>query len=158
LGYLAADSTTHPPPGPLPPNNVNSSLSFITGVIFDGTLSTFGAVVTKPKATYAAGAVINATFVGANPRNNLRLEETFAAIDQLVDGAWVQVRSDADWSLVYTWINTNDLFGFSEVTIQWESETTVAPGTYRSHYYGDHKDLDGVITAFEGISSSYTIT
>ncbi|KAI1343016.1 Neutral/alkaline nonlysosomal ceramidase [Xylariaceae sp. FL0016] len=163
IGYLAPDATSSPDPGPSPPDNRDNSLSFITGVVNDNAPlgSSFGDVTAQPAAAYARGAVVNATFVGANPRNNLRLEQTFAAIETTADGGatWTRVRDDADWSLVYTWTRTNELLGYSEVTISWETEADAAPGTYRTVYYGDWKALlTGKITAFEGSSDSYTLS
>lgn len=161
IQYLAPDSTSSPDPGPKPPDNRNNSLSFITGVVQDNPPlgKAFGDVVTQPSASYARGAVINATFVGANPRNNLRLEGTFAAIEKQDGDDWTQVRDDADWSLVYTWKRTDTVLGYSEVTISWETEQNAEPGTYRTKYYGDSKALiGGAITAFEGTSNSYTLS
>ncbi|KAI1260210.1 Neutral/alkaline nonlysosomal ceramidase [Xylariaceae sp. FL1019] len=163
IGYLAPDSTSSPPPGPSPPDNHDNSLSFITGVVQDNAPlgQKFGQVTAQPSATYARGAVVNTTFVGANPRNNLRLEGTFAAIEQLgSDGTtWTRVRDDTDWSLVYTWTRTNEVLGYSSVVISWETESTATPGTYRTVYYGDSKALlTGTITAFTGTSNSFQLT
>ncbi|KAI4864133.1 Neutral/alkaline nonlysosomal ceramidase [Hypoxylon rubiginosum] len=161
IQYLAPDSTGSPDPGPTPPDNRNSSLSFITGVVQDNAPlgKRFGGVTTQPQATYTRGAVINATFVGANPRNNLRLEGTFAAIEKQDGGSWTQVRDDSDWSLVYTWTRTDTILGYSEVVISWETEADAEPGTYRTKYYGDSKALiGGGITAFEGTSNTFTLT
>lgn len=120
--------------------------------------SSFGECTTQPSASYARGAVVNATFVGANPRNNLRLEGTFAAIQQKqADGSWQQVRDDNDWALVYTWTRTNTVLGYSTVVISWETSDADAAGTYRTVYYGDSKPLIGSITAFTGTSSSFTL-
>ncbi|KAI0601942.1 ceramidase family protein, partial [Biscogniauxia sp. FL1348] len=162
IHYLAPDSTSSPAPGPSPPDNRDNSLDFITGVVQDNAPigKSFGDCTVQPAATYAPGAVINATFVGANPRNNLRLEGTFGAIEKLAsDGTtWTQVRDDSDWSLVYTWTRTNTVLGYSEVVISWESELDAEPGTYRTRYYGDSKALlGGAITAFEGVSNNFTI-
>ncbi|KAI1429789.1 Neutral/alkaline nonlysosomal ceramidase [Xylaria sp. FL1777] len=163
IKYLAPDSTSSPPPGPSPPDNRDNSLSFITGVVQDNAPlgKSFGTVTTQPSSTYARGAVINAVFVGANPRNNLRLEGTFAAIEQLSasGNTWTQVRDDTDWSLVYSWNRTNELLGYSDVTISWETELDATPGTYRIKYYGDSKALfTGAITAFTGTSNSFKLT
>ncbi|KAK3945547.1 neutral ceramidase [Diplogelasinospora grovesii] len=166
LPYLSAT----PPPaaallpaGPTPPDNRNSSLSFITGVVQDSAPigKSFGQCTGQPNSSYTRGAVVNATFVGANPRNSLRLEGTFAAVEQLgSDGStWTQVRSDEDWSLVYTWTRTNLLLGYSDVTISWETSTeTETAGTYRVRYNGDYKPLIGSITGFTGVSNSFTLT
>ena len=161
MGYLASSSTTQPPSGPLPPNNVNNSLSFITGVVYDNPpiFKSFGAVTTQPKSSYSRGDVVTAVFIGANPRNNLRLEQTFTAVEKLNGATWTQVRSDADWSLVYTWTRDDGLLGTSHVTIDWETEASADPGTYRIHYYGDHKNpIGGSISPFEGVSQSFMLT
>jgi neutral ceramidase len=95
IGYLASNSTSQPPVGPLPPNNVDNSLSFIAGVVYDNPplFSSFGKVITEPNSEYSIGDVVNATFVGANPRNNLRLEGTFTEVQQLDE-------STGDWTTV----------------------------------------------------------
>jgi neutral ceramidase len=98
IGYLASNSTSQPPVGPLPPNNVDNSLSFIAGVVYDNPpfFSSFGEVITEPNSEYSIGDVVNATFVGANPRNNLRLEGTFTEVQQLDEstGEWTTVRGE----------------------------------------------------------------
>jgi neutral ceramidase len=123
--------------------------------------TSFGDCTTQPNTSYARGSVVNATFVGADPRNNLRLEETFAAVEQLgSDGTtWTPVRDDADWFLVYTWTRTNFLLGYSDVVISWETDADRDDaGTYRLVYYGDYKPLIGDITAFQGTSANFTLT
>lgn len=161
LHYLSPDSTASPDPGPSPPDNSADSLDFITGVVYDGSPigTSYGDVLTDPNPSYTIGSVVNVTFQGANPRNNLRLEGTFAAVEQLgADGTtWTQVRSDYDWFLVYTWERTNSILGYSEVTISWETESYAEPGTYRIRYYGDQKNLFGTITAFNGTSASFDL-
>ncbi|TVY80554.1 Neutral ceramidase [Lachnellula suecica] len=160
LQYLAADSSSQPAPGPTPPDNRDDSISLITPVVYDGTDigKSFGQVLTQPSSSYVRGAVVNATFVGANPRNNLRLEGTFTAVEQYVSGNWTTVRDDSDWFLVYTWTRVNGLTGTSNVVISWETETYADPGTYRIRYNGDSKNLFGTITAFTGVSNNFTLS
>lgn len=160
LPYLSNSSTTTSPLGPLPPDNVNRSLSFITGVVYDGTplFKKFGDVTTDVSSTYSLGTLVSATFVGANPRNNLRLEETYAAIEQQGSyGTWTQVRDDADWELLFEWKRTNGMLAYSDVTITWDTGLTAQAGTYRIKYYGDSKSVGGTITGFEGTSGSFTL-
>ncbi|KAF6821488.1 neutral ceramidase precursor [Colletotrichum plurivorum] len=161
VGLLAPGSTASHPAGPAPPDNRANSLSFITGVVQDGTPigRSFGQVLTQPSTSYPRGAAVNVTFQAANPRNNLRLEGTYAAVEQRQgDGTWARVRSDEDWFLVYTWTRTNWLLGHSEVSIVWETAGDGAPaGTYRIRYYGDSKPLIGSITAFEGVTNSFEL-
>lgn len=167
LPYLAASTK----PGDLPPldgdasafppDNSNRSLSFITGVIRDGSLfKKFGDITQDVNPTYLRGDQVAATFVGANPRNNLRLEQTYAAVERQDEagGAWTTVRDDSDWSLVYRWRRLSEIMATSEVEITWETEEWAQPGTYRLHYYGDSKSLGGTITSFEGVSGSFVLT
>lgn len=117
-------------PGPNPPIHTNSSLNFITPVLKDTSpfFRSFGDVLddVRPTYTLASASVppptITAIFVGANPRNNLRLEETFAAIEMYDahTSAWTRVRDDSDWSLLFEWKRTSSAIGTSEVKISWE--------------------------------------
>lgn len=168
LDALAKGPPRHPK-GSFPPDNTNRSLSFITGVVRDGTPlgKAFGEVKQDVSSFYRVGNRITATFVGANPRNNLRLEGTYAAVEKLrlgrADGVevWERVRDDSDWSLVFHWKRTSELLATSEVEITWETDREgvdeVERGVYRLKYYGDWKSLGGTITAFEGASGAFTI-
>lgn len=167
IGYLASDSTTQPVSSATPPDNreVSTDLSLIEKniVVYDNPPlgKTFGQCTKQPAAGYALGAVVNATFVGANPRNNLRLEGTFTAVEQSVNGIWTKIRDDADWSLLYTWTRTDGLLGYSQVVVSWETgfDEVVAAGTYRLRYYGDNRlPVLGTIRAFEGASNSFTLS
>ncbi|KAJ9285607.1 hypothetical protein DTO021C3_6861 [Paecilomyces variotii] len=160
-------------PGPSPPVNTNRSLSFITPVVYDSAPigKSFGDVVSSPSSdvTYGPGDIVNATFVGANPRNNLRLESTFAAVEMKdpATGSWHVVRDDSDWNLLYRWERTSTVFGTSEVTLEWQIEDdyysvdspqVLQSGTYRMHYYGDAKNAAGKIRSFEGISGTFVVS
>lgn len=120
----------------------------------------FGQCITQPKSV-SAGKTVSATFIGANPRNNLRLDQTYGAVEKKKsDGTWEQVRSDADWFLTYSWKRKDPLFGTSEVTIEWETgeDGAVEKGEYRFRYYGDSKSIvGGKIKAFSGTSDSFTL-
>ncbi|KAK4144144.1 Neutral/alkaline nonlysosomal ceramidase [Dichotomopilus funicola] len=174
LHHLDADAPPPPPhdeAGIFPPDNSGRSLSFISPVVYDGTplMKGFGDVVTDVERVYrrrnGGGVAVKAVFVGANPRNNLRLEGTFAAVEKLSllngDGqessVWKRVRDDADWALVYHWRRTNEILGTSEVEIVWEPEDWAEQGVYRIRYYGDAKGLSGDITAFEGATLPFTL-
>ncbi|KAK4077119.1 uncharacterized protein Triagg1_4086 [Trichoderma aggressivum f. europaeum] len=160
LHYLQPGSTGTPSQGVLPPDNRKNMISFITDVVQDNPPigKSFGNVLVQPNLTYNIGDVVNVTFQGANPRNNLRQEQTFAAIEQQGSGGtWTQVRDDSDWFLVYTWRRTNFILGQSEVDITWETYGNAQPGTYRVKYYGDSKALFGGVTSFVGTSNSFTL-
>ncbi|OAQ95843.1 hypothetical protein LLEC1_00261 [Akanthomyces lecanii] len=82
--------------------------------------SNLGDEVARPKPAYTGGGRWpKVTFHGANPRNNLRLGGTYAALDKKgSDGTWKQVRDDADWFLVLTWRKTSVVLGRSQVDIE----------------------------------------
>jgi len=160
LPYLAPSATSSPPPGPSPPDNRKNSLNFITGVVVDGVPpgQSFGQCLVQPKAQYQLGEIVTAKFAAANPRNNLRLEGTFTAIERREDnGTWTTVRTDEDWDLVYEWKRTNFILGYSEVTVRWETGLSAMKGRYRVRYWGDAKPLVGRIRAFEGVSGEFVL-
>ena len=172
LPYLSSTPPSSPlPVGPLPPNNVNVSLSFITPVVYDTPpiFKSFGDVLVDVPSTASSGDTITATFVGANPRNDLRLEQSYATIekqDATNSGAWTTVRDDSDWDLIFRWNRTNEVLGQSEVTLEWQtgsvapSGTVVPPGVYRMRYFGASKapgSGDGEVTQFQGVSGNVVI-
>ncbi|ESZ97560.1 neutral/alkaline non-lysosomal ceramidase [Sclerotinia borealis F-4128] len=164
LPYLSTSSTSHPPPGPLPPNNVNTSLSFITGVVYDGhpLFTSYGDVKIDVSPSYplSSSPIITATFIGANPRNNLHLESTYAAIEMQISGTnrWQRVRDDSDWGLIFEWKKISEILGTSEVLITWETEEWAQKGRFRIRYFGDSKVVGGTITPFEGVSGEFELT
>jgi len=182
----AARSWPQLDPGPFPPIYVNKSLSFINPVVVDAAslFKSFGDVVHDVESAYISGDTVSATFVGANPRNNFRLGETFASVERFNanTSTWEVFRDDEDWSLVYKWKRISQVLGTSETTISWEtkwesdawrgedgqSEPDAThtdllirdqriSGRYRLRYYGDAKAIGGAITAFEGTSGEFTI-
>lgn len=185
LSSLGPSSKARPPPrGPEPPNNRNRSLSFIPSVIRDAPpfFKNFGDVVQDVAAgPYRKGVPVTATFVGANPRNNLRLEGSYAVLERSVTSyyassteteaetgagaeargpptSWQVVRDDGDWHLVFRWRRISEILATSEVSITWETADPWAEaGTYRIRYFGDAKSLGGEITGFEGTSSAFEL-
>ncbi|KAF9558125.1 ceramidase [Agrocybe pediades] len=158
--FLADNATGTPASDPPPPEQTSKAISLQTAVVFDAAPigKKFGAVLTDVNNTpYHAGDTVSAQFVGANPRNNLRLEGTFLTIDQLVNGQWKTVRTDSHPSTIYRWTRVSTVLGTSNVNISWTIENGTPAGTYRITYNGDSKPLIGSISSFTGISSSFTI-
>ncbi|KAK8245095.1 neutral ceramidase precursor [Phyllosticta capitalensis] len=163
LPYLSPSSSSHPPPGPSPPDNRNASMSFITGVVYDnpGFGHSFGDVISDvdTSSAYRAGEAVSAVFVGANPRNDLRLEQTFAAVERLADDTvtWNRIADDADWALVYEWKRVSTVLGTSRVTVTWEIGDETPKGEYRLRYFGDARSVTGKVTAFKGESGTFRV-
>ncbi|AEO56019.1 hypothetical protein MYCTH_2300436 [Thermothelomyces thermophilus ATCC 42464] len=166
LGDGAPAPPSHEDVGLFPPDNSERSLSFISPVVVDRApmFKSFGQVTADVERVYRRGdPPVRAVFVGANPRNNLRLEGTFAAVEKLSllregsQSVWERVRDDGDWALTFHWRRTSEILGTSEVEIAWEPEDWAEPGVYRLRYYGDAKSLGGDTEAFEGVSSPFTL-
>lgn len=161
LPYLADNVQGTVPPGPTPPDNRDKSISLITGVVYDsaGIGKDFGQLTKDVSPSHPRGAMVTASFVAANPRNNLRLEGTYAAIEaQGADGTWTQFKNDEDWELVFQWKRTSSVLGTSEATVSWDTGLTgPAAGKYRIRYFGDAKRIGKPITAFEGVSGVFSL-
>ncbi|TDL22967.1 Neutral/alkaline nonlysosomal ceramidase [Rickenella mellea] len=159
--FLAPSATGTPPSDAPPAEQTSKAISLQTGVVLDNptTGKKFGDVlVDVAKTPFTAGQNVSAQFVGANPRNNLRLDSTFLTVDRLVNGAWQVFRTDSHPSTRYQWLRTNLILGFSTVTLSWVIESGTPPGTYRFTYFGDSKPLIGSIKAFTGHSGNFTVS
>ena len=160
LPYLHSYNTAQPERGPQPPIHTNKSLSFITGVAYDRApfFKSFGDVLEDVEPINVRGETVQVTFVGANPRNDLRLEDTYVAVEQLVGRTWKKVRDDRDWDLLFRWRRTSSLLGTSEVKVEWETTRGTCRGRYRIRYWGASKaPVTGSIGQFEGRSSNFKI-
>ncbi|KAM3523860.1 hypothetical protein MY4038_008013 [Beauveria bassiana] len=161
MRYLEANATGKPAAGPTPPNNVQRALRLLPSSLYDTTPfgRAYGDEVARPRPAYTRGEVVKVTFQGANPRNNLRLGGTYAAVEQKGDdGTWTQVRDDSDWFLMFTWRKTSTFIGRSEVDIEWDTAGNAAPGTYRFRYYGDAKNYGAGAKGFTGTSSPFSLS
>ncbi|KAF8883297.1 Neutral/alkaline non-lysosomal ceramidase-domain-containing protein [Infundibulicybe gibba] len=153
VSFLADNASGAPASDPAPVDQTSKAISLQTGVVFDAPPigKKFGAVLADVETTtYHAGDTVTVQFVGANPRNNLRLEGTFLTVDQLISGQFKTVRSDSHPSTRYQWSRTSTILGTSTVTITWTIEAGTPAGTYRIAYFGDSKPLIGSISAFSG--------
>jgi len=160
--YLSANVNSAPPSDEAPPEQISKAISLQTGVIFDAPPfgRHFGSVLRDVQADqpYIANQVVSAQFVGANPRNNLRLEGTFLSVDRLgAGGEWTTVRSDSHPSTTFEWVRVSKPLGTSRVTVNWTIEEGTPGGTYRVRYFGDAKSVTGAITPFEGMTSEFAV-
>ncbi|KAK0446984.1 Neutral/alkaline nonlysosomal ceramidase [Desarmillaria tabescens] len=158
--FLGQSPSGTPASDAAPAEQTSKAISLQTGVVFDAAPigKHFGDVLTDVKASYAVGDTVTAQFVGANPRNNLRLGSTFLTVDRQVSGQWVSVKSDSHPSTTLKWNRTSTILGTSTVDISWTIESGTPAGTYRIVYYGDSKPLIGSISSFSGISSAFTVS
>lgn len=146
-------------PGPEPADNIGRTISLILPVIVDNSPigTSFGDVVEQPLATVARGETISATFVAANPRNNLRQGSSHAVIQRQEFGEWVTVATDANWETKFYWERVSTLLGTSRATFEWTVPDDALAASYRVVYYGARRSLLGTITEFEGYSNSFNV-
>jgi len=141
-----------------PADLLEKQLSLKPGVVFDNKplSKDFGQVLSDARGPYIAGtAIVSVKYQGANPRNNLRLQDTFLTVVRQ-DGK--VIASDSNWETKFHWRSTDLVASESEVTIEWAIPSSCSPGTYRICYHGDWKSgWTHRIRAFTGCSSNFTV-
>ncbi|OWR41276.1 neutral ceramidase isoform 1 [Danaus plexippus plexippus] len=146
-------------PGPEPQDYVNRTISLIPSINIDTTPvgANFGDVIQQPPEVVRPGDTVRAQFVGANPRNDLRQESSYVAVERLELGHWTTVATDADWETRFYWERVGgQSSGESRVTVMWtSSEASNLP--HRLTYYGAARGEGDIITPFTGVSNSFMI-
>lgn len=145
--------------GPTPPDLSNDQATFETGVVYDGLpiARDFGDIKTDVESSYSVGDTVTASFWSGHPRNDFRIGGSFLEIQQKVDGNWLTIAYDWDWSTTYRWKRRSVLLGTSESTITWTIPEGTSNGTYRIKHNGAYKHISGNIHQYEGYSSTFMI-
>ncbi|XP_054155044.1 uncharacterized protein LOC128953578 [Oppia nitens] len=148
-------------PGPEMPNLLSKEITLKPGVVLDAAKAghKFGDVLVQPQSTYHTGSQVKVTFVGAHPRNNLKLESTYLTVERLNQNTnqWEVIATDANWETKFVWRRTNAVLGNSESDIIWDIPVGTPNGKYRIMYFGDHKSILGHITPFEAITQTFQV-
>jgi neutral ceramidase len=146
------------PLGPVPPDMSGTLPNFQPGVVFDAPPPgrAFGDVLVEPASGYHRGERVAVEFVTGHPKNDLRRGGTYAEVQRLVDGRWVPVADDRDWSTQYHWKRSG--VASSTATITWDVPAEVPTGRYRIVHNGDWKAAaSGEITPFTGRSRDFRV-
>ncbi|OQO89884.1 alkaline ceramidase [Saccharomonospora piscinae] len=146
------------PSGPAPPDEPGGKLSLQPGVVLDTPPlgRAFGDVLTQPRGTYLPGERVTTVFAGAHPSNELHRGGTFLEVQQRVDGQWLRIADDGDWSTTLRWSRRG--LSASEVTVSWDVPADAGPGPYRIRYHGDAKGLSGAVRDFTGTSDEFRVS
>ncbi|GAC95527.1 neutral ceramidase [Pseudozyma hubeiensis SY62] len=161
------------PVGPQKAFDMSKTWKLKTGVVYDNPPvgKSFGDVLQQPLLSYplpdsnvsslhpttSSLSNITVSFVAANPRNNLRLEQTYFSIQRFTpEGTWKTERIDGHHSTTMRWTRTNEFHGSSVVDIGWDVEPGTKEGLYRVMYHGDRKTpFTGKIQPFEAVSNEF---
>ncbi|XP_049887126.1 neutral ceramidase-like [Pectinophora gossypiella] len=146
-------------PGTEPADNRNGTLSLILPVVMDNAPlgRSFGDVLEQPPETVRRGQTITATFVAANPRNDLRQESSHAVVERFELGQWIVVATDADWETKFHWVRQSTITGTSRATFEWTIPSDAIFAPHRIVYYGASRSLLGTVNQFEGVTNSFNI-
>lgn len=143
------------PPSPL------GLLNLVPGVVYDNPpwFKKFGDVVRQPTRQVKRDSTVQAVFVTAHPKNNLRINGTYMEVQRKVNGRWQRVLSDFDFETRYRWKRTNWINGESQAILEWDIPADAPTGEYRFVHHGDSKSpWLGRISAFTGRSNSFWVS
>jgi neutral ceramidase len=140
-----------------------------------------GDPVTDAKERYARGKLVTVCFWTGSPVNDYRRTDYFMAVERRDPGrgTWEAVREDFDWDTTARWKQlvpaTNLEPGKAprqperlgpvrwtprpdpyQVTINWQTDKQVPPGTYRIVHYGRFKK-DGKVERFKAVSRPFEV-
>jgi neutral ceramidase len=152
-----ADSASDPPPEDL----TSKLVELNPGVIFDSHPwgHKYGSVREDAQPAYKLGERVDVTFQSANPRNNLRTQDTFLTVERQDGDSWKRVATDGDWETYFRWKNTGipRLSAESTTTVTWNIPTSTKPGNYRVCHFGDYKEITGNVNSFSGCSGTFAV-
>ena len=144
--------------GPMPMDMRGHTFSFVLPVLVDDKPARkhFGSVMHDVQKSYTVGEVVQTSFWGASPRNDVLAGKTFLTVEQLqADNSWKVIKTDANWETKFTWKRRS--VAYSEVTIQWDT-SDAAPGTYRIQTFGVSRNIFQQLSPYSGASSQFTLT
>jgi neutral ceramidase len=105
---------------------------------------TFGSVAVDSEEQYRVGDTVLVSFRSANPRNNLRLGDTFLTVDSLDHkGQWQTIYVDSDWCTRFHWKGGCEYWGTSFAEISWNIPDDTPQGLYRICHRGTRKTFLG---------------
>jgi neutral ceramidase len=127
----------------------------------------FGTLLDDVPASAAPGARIEARFQAGHPRNDLKLQSSYAYVEQLqADGSWGAVFHDRDPELIFLWepllpqtvAVDMPLIGPSAARVIWQIPANQPPGTYRLRHDGAARPSALAATeVYSGVSGSVVV-
>ncbi len=132
------------------------------GVVYDDKRlwESFGQVWNNANSSYNRGDTVSVKFRSGHPQNNYKTMASFIEVQRKIDGSWVTVLSDNDFSTKFEWIRDTaaDCLACSFAKAQWQIDTSMPTGTYRIRHKGHWKSgWDGKIRSYTGTSRSFSV-
>jgi len=128
------------------------------------TMGSFGAVAMDAGEQYDRGQMVEVTFQGAHPRNDLKTEDSYLFVEYLQEGEWVRVAKDADPETAIRWLSDSSSPQFAKtreslMTVEWHIPYNVPAGQYRIRYSAAYKpdEKSDVVIPFEGTSRTFRV-
>lgn len=157
LAVSLRDDTTLPP-GPSPRNLSEQQLQLVPGVLFDGRFKgeDMGTLVSDANESYHRGQTVRVVFWGANPRNDLQIQQTFLQVERKTQNGWEVIASDWDPETSYVWERRG--VSLSRITVDWTIPHDAVTGEYRIRHFGHEKSLwTRQVTPYRGTSSVFEV-
>jgi neutral ceramidase len=127
-----------------------------------------GTVVSDVPETAEAGQTVVAEFVAGHPRNDLRIQSSYAYVErQRDDGEWEVIATDRNPELIYDWRPLlpsplpidPPVIGPSTGAVIWQIPANTPAGTYRLRHEGAAQTAALVpAQEYSGTSSQFTIS
>merc|ERR1712032_155305 len=143
-----------------PADMTEKMLELNPGVLLDAKpiFRDYGDVLADAEGPYTPGQRVSVKFQSANPRNNLRTEDTFLSVERQDGDSWTRVATDGDWETQFRWKKrVHRLSTHSTSTISWDIPAAAQTGNYRICHFGDHRKVSGKVTPFAGCSSTFEV-
>jgi len=116
----------------------------------------FGQVLSNARSSYNKGQIVQVSFRGGHPKNNLNTQGSFLTIQKWQNGRWTDYLSDSDWNTEYRW--KRDGLDRSIVDITWRIPPDQSRGYYRIKHSGQWKHgLTRRISDYSGTSRYFFV-
>jgi neutral ceramidase len=145
-------------PGPTPRDLSDDQTTLQTGVVVDlrpWPWIGFGKVKKDADLDYKTGTPAKVVFWGAQPKNDLRTQDTFLKVQKKEGNAWKTIYTDREPVTIYKW--SRKCLASSKITITWNIPEDAEPGEYRICHYGNSKSFFGKISPYEGKSHTFKV-
>ncbi|MCX4028426.1 neutral/alkaline ceramidase [Endozoicomonas sp. SM1973] len=139
-------------------------LTFQTGVVYDQPplFKQIGDRVMDVRSSYHSGEIVQVSFWGGHPKNNMKTGGSYLFVEQLITTkgkqAWKPIYNDNDWNTRYHWQRKDPLWGTSVVTVSWQIPVDQQPGRYRIRHEGTYKkNWTYQLKNYQGVSKVFEV-